>query len=61
MQCQLASEALRAWAEEQGSDPENQPEDLGVRINYLASGPVTATSAPHCDVGVPFAWFAPIG
>jgi DNA-binding transcriptional MerR regulator len=55
---QLASEALRAWAAEHGLDPEGlalKPEDLGVRITYLASEPVTATSAPYCDFAVPFA------
>ena len=58
MQWQLASEALRAWATEQGIDPESlalNPEDLGVRITYLASEPVTETSAPYCDFAVPFA------
>jgi hypothetical protein len=55
VQWQLASEALRAWAKEQGIDPSNQIEDLGMRITYLANGPVTATSAPYCDFAVPFA------
>jgi len=58
VQWQLASEALQAWAAEHGIDPESQvlkPEDLGVRITYLASGPVTETSAPYCDFAVPFA------
>ena len=31
------------------------PEDLGVRITYLASPPITETSAPECDFAVPFA------
>jgi hypothetical protein len=38
----LAEEALRTWAEAQGIDPKQlslKPEDLGVRITYLASGP----------------------
>jgi DNA-binding transcriptional MerR regulator len=55
---QLASEALHAWAEEHGLNPEElelKPEDLGVRITYLASEPVTETSAPYCDFAVPFA------
>jgi DNA-binding transcriptional MerR regulator len=55
---QLASEALRAWAVGQGLDPESlalKPEDLGVRITYFATEPVTATSAPYCDFAVPFA------
>ncbi len=55
VQWQLASEALRAWAKEQGIDPSNQLDDLGVRITYLASEPVTETSAPYCDFAVPFA------
>lgn len=57
-QWQLASEALQAWAVEQGLDPEGlalTPEDLGVRVTYFASEPVTATSAPYCDFAVPFA------
>jgi DNA-binding transcriptional MerR regulator len=57
VQWQLASEALRVWAVEHG-DPERaalKPEDLGVRITYLASEPVTETSAPYCDFAVPFA------
>jgi DNA-binding transcriptional MerR regulator len=55
---QLASEALQAWAVEQGIDRERltlEPEDLGMRITYLASEPVTETSAPYCDFAVPFA------
>jgi DNA-binding transcriptional MerR regulator len=59
VQWQLASEALRAWALEQGIDPENptlNPEDLGVRITYFTSAlPVTETSDPYCDFAVPFA------
>ncbi len=51
---QLASEALRAWAAEHGIDHESLAEDLGVRITYLASEPVTETSAPYCDFAVPF-------
>ncbi len=57
VQWQLASEALRAWAVE-GIDPERltvKPEDLGVRITYLASEPVTETSTPYCDFAVPYA------
>src|SRR5580658_2549608 len=48
---QLASEALRAWAEKQLLNPEEltlKPEDLGMRITYLASEPVTETSVPYC-------------
>jgi DNA-binding transcriptional MerR regulator len=54
---QLASEALRAWAEDQLLVPEKlafPDEDLGIRITYFASEPVTATSAPYCDFAVPF-------
>jgi DNA-binding transcriptional MerR regulator len=58
-QWQLADEALRTWAVgEQGIDPKRlslKPEDLGVRITYLASGPPGETSAPDCDFAVPFA------
>jgi hypothetical protein len=58
VQWQLASEALRAWAKDQGLDPEHPDltfEDLGVRMTYFANGPVTETSAPYCDFAVPFA------
>jgi DNA-binding transcriptional MerR regulator len=54
-QWQLADEALRTWAEEQSIDPKKlslTPEDLGVRITYLAS---SAATAPECDFAVPFA------
>ncbi|MGH3195428.1 MAG: MerR family transcriptional regulator [Streptosporangiaceae bacterium] len=54
IQWQLASEALEAWATEHGIDPENLVEDLGVRITYLVSEPVTKTSVPDCDFAVPF-------
>ena len=55
---QLADEALRTWAEEQHIDPKTlslTPEDLGVRITYLAGQPPSETSAPDCDFAVPFA------
>jgi len=58
VQWQLASEALQAWAAEHGIEPESlalKPEDLGVRITYFSSEPVTETSAPYCDFAVPFA------
>jgi DNA-binding transcriptional MerR regulator len=54
----LADEALRAWAQDQKIDPKQlslTPEDLGVRITYLASRPLTKASAPDCDFAVPFA------
>jgi hypothetical protein len=57
-QWQLADEALRSWADAQGIDPKQlslTPEDLGVRITYLASQPPSETSAPDCDFAVPFA------
>jgi DNA-binding transcriptional MerR regulator len=55
---QPAVESLEAWKREQGIEDERltlKPEDLGVRITYLATGPVTETSAPDCDFAVPFA------
>jgi hypothetical protein len=57
----LAEEALRAWAEGQGIDDTQlslKPEDLGVRITYLASGPPNATSPPECDFAMPFAFWS---
>jgi DNA-binding transcriptional MerR regulator len=51
---QLAGEALRAWAGEHGIDSENQVEDLGMRITYFVSQPVTETSVPSCDFAAPF-------
>ena len=57
-QWQLADEALRNWAAAQGLDPKQltlSPEDLGVRVTYLASRPVTDASVPDCDFAVPFA------
>jgi DNA-binding transcriptional MerR regulator len=56
-QWRLADDALRTWAGEQGIDPQQlslKPEDLGVRITYLASGPLSENSAPECDFAVPF-------
>ncbi len=58
VQWQLASEALHAWWDEHGINPDEltvKPEDLGMRITYLASEPVTETSTPDCDFAVPFA------
>ena len=57
-QWQLADEALRSWADAQGIDSKQlslTPEDLGVRITYLASQPPSEKSAPDCDFAVPFA------
>ncbi|HEY2551312.1 MAG TPA: MerR family DNA-binding transcriptional regulator [Streptosporangiaceae bacterium] len=55
---QLASEALRTWADEHGIAAGSvalTPEDPGIRITYLASQPVTETSTPYCDFAVPYA------
>jgi DNA-binding transcriptional MerR regulator len=57
---QLAVESLQAWGQEQEHEGERlalTPEDLGLRITYLATGPVTESSVPddYCDVAVPFA------
>jgi DNA-binding transcriptional MerR regulator len=55
---QLASESLRAWADEQVIVDEDlylTPGDLGLRITYFSSGPITETSDPYCDFAVPFA------
>ena len=59
---QLAIESLQAWAQEQEQEHKDErlaltPEDLGLRITYFATGPVSATSIPddYCDVAVAFA------
>ena len=55
---QLAFEALLAWKEEQGIEDERltlKPEDLGLRLTYLATGPAATTSGPDCDLAAPFA------
>ncbi len=59
---QLAMESLQAWAQEQEQEHEGErltlePGDLGLRMTYFATGPVTETSVPddYCDVAVPFA------
>ncbi len=51
---QLASEALRAWAEENAINVQGELEDLGMRITYFTSGPITETSVPYRDFAVPF-------
>jgi DNA-binding transcriptional MerR regulator len=53
---QLAMESMRAWAQEQGIEDEHLavPPDLGLRITYFATGPVT-DPVPDYDVAVPFA------
>ena len=57
VQWQLAMESLDAWVQEQEQEHEGErlaltPEDLGARMTYLATGPVTD---PDCDFAVPFA------
>ncbi len=32
-----------------------KPEDLGMRVTYLATEPITETSATYCDFAVPYA------
>jgi DNA-binding transcriptional MerR regulator len=57
-QWQLAYEALISWRDAQGIEDKNlslTPEDLGMRITYLATPPITETSLPDCDFAVPFA------
>ena len=54
----LAGESLEAWAEEQAQEPEGErltltPEDLGLRITYLASA--WGTEEPYRDMALPFA------
>ena len=54
---QLAMESLQAWGQEQEHEGERlalTPEDLGLRLTYLWTGPVT-DPVPDCDVAVPFA------
>ena len=50
--------AARSWRDAQGIEDMQltlTPEDLGVRITYLATPPITDTSVPDCDFAVPFA------
>jgi DNA-binding transcriptional MerR regulator len=54
----LAGESLEAWAQEQEQEHEGErlaltPEDLGLRITYLASA--LGTEEPYCDMALPFA------
>lgn len=56
-QWQLASDALRSWATENGIEDDRlalKPSDLGLRITYFVSEPVTEKSVPDCDFAVPF-------
>ncbi len=48
-QWQLASRALFSWVAAQ----QRQPGDLGVRVTYHASKPITASSRPDCDFALP--------
>jgi len=47
---QLVSQSLHAW----GDQHPVRPTDLGSRITYLASDPVSETTGPDCDFAVPF-------
>jgi hypothetical protein len=50
----LAGESLEAWAQEQeGKRLALTPEDLGMRITYLASA--LGTGEPYRDMAIPFA------
>ena len=54
----LAGESLEAWAQEQEQEHEGErlaltPEDLGLRITYLASA--LGTEEPYRDMALPFA------
>jgi hypothetical protein len=48
-QWQLAVQSLQDWA----ATEQRLPSELGVRVTFLASRPVTADSAPDCDFAVP--------
>jgi DNA-binding transcriptional MerR regulator len=55
---QLAMESLDAWGQEQEKEHEGErlaltPEDLGLRVTYLASA--LGTEEPYRDLAVPFA------
>jgi DNA-binding transcriptional MerR regulator len=57
---QLAMESLQTWLQEQeqlhkGERLALEPADLGLRLTYLWTEPVTQASGPDCDVAVPFA------
>jgi hypothetical protein len=64
VQWQLAMESMQAWEQEQEQEQEQEhgdegerlaltPEGLGLRITYLATGPVT-DPVPDCDFALPF-------
>ena len=48
-QWQLASQVLFSWVTEQ----QRRPGNLGVRVTYRASKPITAESRPDCDFALP--------
>jgi len=48
-QWQTASQSLNAWADEHSA----RPSELGVRVTFLASAPVTEGSSPDSDLAVP--------
>ena len=48
-QWQLVTDALQAW----GSEHDARPIDLGARVTFLATPPITETSRPDCDFAVP--------
>jgi DNA-binding transcriptional MerR regulator len=48
-QWQLVSRSLRTWTEQHGA----HPSDLGARVTFVASSPLTETSVPDCDFAVP--------
>jgi len=55
-QWQIAIESMQAWEQEHEDEDVRlalTPEDLGMRITYLATGPVTAR-VPDCDFALPF-------
>jgi DNA-binding transcriptional MerR regulator len=54
VQWQLAIESMQAWEQEHEDEDERlalTPEDLGMRITYLATEPATY---PDCDFALPF-------
>ena len=56
MHWHLAGESLEAWAQEQEQEGKRlalTPEDLGMRITYLASA--LGTGEPYRDMAIPFA------
>jgi DNA-binding transcriptional MerR regulator len=48
-QWQLVSESLHTWGGERGVEAS----ELGVRITYIATPPITKDSVPDCDFAVP--------